>query len=84
MKITKRMAQRIAVASDGNPVIAAGTVFMFWLAFNLIEETVEKLIFGERFEHWLDPVFGVAFMAYAAWTVWICAEVQVGKRGSEK
>ena len=79
MKYLRRMAQRIAVASDGNPVLATVTVFIFWLAFNLIEATIEKLVFGERFEHWLDPIFGIAFMAYAAWCVWICAEVQVGK-----
>jgi len=76
------MAQRIAVASHGNPVISIIAVFLFWLAFNLVLATVERLLFGERFEHWLDPIFGLAFMAYAGWTVWICAEVQVGKSGN--
>ena len=79
MRILRRMAQRIAVAADGNPVIASVTVALFWIAFNIVEATAERLIFGDRFEHWLDPVFGLAFMAYAAWCVWICAEVQVGK-----
>lgn len=79
MKCLERMASRIALASDGNPVLASATVFLFWLAFSAIEAIVERLVFGERFEHWLDPIFGLAFMAYAAWCVWVCAEVQVSK-----
>lgn len=83
MKYLRRMALRIAVSADGNPVLASATVFLFWLAFNVVEAAVEKLIFGERFEHWLDPLFGLAFMAYAGWCVWICAEVQVSKINKE-
>ena len=79
MKFLYRMAQRIAISSEGNPVIAVITVILFWLAFNVIEAAVETLIFGDRFVHWIDPLAGIAFISYAAWCVWICAEVKVVK-----
>jgi len=60
-------------ASDGNPVITTATILLFFVMFNLAEGQIEKLIFGERFEHWLDPLFMLGFIAYSAYAVWWCA-----------
>ena len=66
-------ARTLARASNGNPVISTATVMLFFLMFNSLEAGIEELIFGERFHHWLDPVFQLLFMAYAAFSVFACA-----------
>jgi len=60
-------------ASSGNPVITTATILLFYVMFNTAEALIEKLIFGERFEHWLDPIFIMLFMCYSAYAVWWCA-----------
>ena len=67
------MTLALAKASNGNPVISTATVMLFFVMFNMLEAGIEKLIFGERFEHWLDPFFMLAFIAYSAYAVWWCA-----------
>lgn len=69
----------LARASSGNPVISTITVVLFYFFFNLILGQIERLAFGERFEHWLDPAFAVGFMCYAAYAVWMCAALNNGK-----
>ena len=72
----------LARASNGNPVVSTATVVLFFIMFNVLEAGVEKLLFGERFNHWLDPVFGLAFIAYAAYAayaVWWCASFNAMK-----
>lgn len=60
-------------ASDGNPVISVGVVILFFIMFNTFEGMIEILLFGERFEHWLDPLFMAAFIAYSGYSVMWCA-----------
>lgn len=69
----QKMTLALAKASNGNPVISTATVMLFFVMFNMLEAVIEKLIFGERFEHWLDPFFMLAFIAYSAYAVWWCA-----------
>ena len=66
-------------ASDGNPVISTITIMLFFVMFNLFEAGIERLIFRERFEHWLDPIFALLFIGYSAYTVWWCAAFNVSK-----
>lgn len=66
----------LARASNKNPIVATITVMLFYLAFNLLEATVEKLIFGHRFEHWLDPIFMLGFIGYAGLAVSCCATLR--------
>jgi hypothetical protein len=73
MHMIYNSAMALARASKGNPVISTATVMLFYVMFNILEAGIEKLIFGERFEHWLDPAFQLAFMAYAAFSVYACA-----------
>lgn len=72
MNILERTTYALARASKGNPVISTATVMLFFLMFTLLEALIEKLAFGERFEHWLDPIFVVAFIAYSAYAVLWC------------
>lgn len=73
MKKLQNMTYSLAKASNGNPVISTATVMLFYVMFNLLEVSLETLIFGERFHHWLDPLFQLAFIAYSAYAVWWCA-----------
>jgi hypothetical protein len=66
-------ANVLAHSTEGNPVNSTLVVMLFWLMFCVFEAGLERLIFGERFEHWLDPLFALAFMGYAAYSVWFCA-----------
>lgn len=63
----------LAKSSNGNPVISTATIMLFYVMFNLLESQIEKLIFGDRFEHWLDPIFIMVFICYSAYSVWWCA-----------
>ena len=73
MKYLTKITVYLVHASKGCPVITTLVVMLFMLMFNILEVTIEKLIFGERFEHWLDPIFVCAAIAYAAHAVNICA-----------
>lgn len=74
MEYIKRSVLILVQASDGNPVMTTVTVFLFMLVFNVLESIVEKLIFGECFVHFLDLLFTAAFIAYALYAIWECAE----------
>ena len=70
----------LAIASDGNPVLSTVTVMLFYLMFNTIAAGIETLIAGHRFYHWLDPFFQLAFIAYAAYAVQMCADYNASKK----
>ena len=73
MRFLNKMTLALAKASGGNPVLSVATVILFFVMFNTLEAGVETLLFGEQFQHWLDVVFQVIFIAYAAYSVWWCA-----------
>ena len=73
MNIIQTATFTLAKACDGNPVITTVVIMLFYILFNLFEAQVERLIFGERFEHFLDLIFVLAFIAYAGYAVVICA-----------
>ena len=72
-EIIERSALALAGASNGSPITTTIVVLLFYLFFNLLEAMLEKLIYGERFEHWLDPIFITVFIAYSAYAVYACA-----------
>ena len=72
-QVIDKSAMTLSRSANGNPVITTVVVALFFLGFNMIEAQIETLIWGERFEHWLDPIFGAAFIAYAAYAVYACA-----------
>ena len=69
----KRFTFALVMASEGNPVLSTLTIAMFYLFVNLFEGQVERLIFGERFEHFIDPIISASFIIFAAYAVWCCA-----------
>lgn len=74
MEILFSSARIVAGASGGNPITAVLVVFLFYLGFNCAEAIIERLIWGERFEHFLDPIFVLAFMSHAALCVYYCSK----------
>ena len=77
--ILKRSAQSLAKASGGNPVISTITVMLFSLMVNVLEAKMEVLLFGDRFDHWGDPLLTVLGIAYSAYAVYWCAELNSKK-----
>lgn len=75
MKFIKTSAITLAKASKANPLISTATILLYYVFFSILEMGVEILIFGDRFEHWLDPIFVIAFMAYSSYTAWVCAVI---------
>ena len=73
MNRIKRSALLVAKSSKGNPVLATVTIILFYVMFNTLESVIEILLFGKRFEHWFDVLFGIIFIAYAAYCVYWCA-----------
>lgn len=73
MKYLEKSVLVLARAAGGSPITTTIVVFLFYIQFNLLEASLEKLIFGARFEHWLDPLFCGVFIAYSAYAVWGCA-----------
>lgn len=73
INIIEKSGAILSSATQGNPALSVFCVVLFYLLFSVLEATVEKLIFGERFEHWLDPFFIAGFIAYAGYSVYACA-----------
>ena len=63
----------LAESANGNPITTTLVIMLFYIMFNVLEATIEKVLFGERFEHFLDPFFALMFIAYAAYAVMACA-----------
>lgn len=81
MKFLSKSGEAIARSAKGNPIISTVLVILFYVMFSVIEATVERLLFGDHFEHLLDPFFGTAFMAYSAYCVYCCAVFNSGGYG---
>lgn len=64
---------RFAQACDGDPVKSTFTVILFWICFNVLERSIEELIWGKGFLHILDPFFASVIIGYAAYAVYYCA-----------
>lgn len=73
-----KSAMTVAKASNGNPAIAMVVVIMFCFMFSTLGAGVERLIFGERFEHWLDPIFSACFIFYSGLCVFSCSRLNYG------
>ena len=73
MNIIQRATYRLAQACDGSPVTSTIVVMLFYVCFSFVEANTEILIFGERFAHFLDPVFALVGIGYAAYAVYWCA-----------
>ena len=75
---------KLAQACEGSPVSTTVVVMLFFIGFNTVEASIERLIFGERFEHFLDPVFALVFIGYAAYAVYWCAVFNSTKASNVK
>jgi len=41
---------------------------------------IEELVFGERFLHWLDPVFNGLFIAWGVYATYFCAALKIREK----
>jgi hypothetical protein len=79
MKLITKTTLYLCKACDESPIFTTVMIFLAMVFFNMLEALVEKLIFGERFEHWLDPLFMGCFIAWAAYAVYLCAQLKIAK-----
>lgn len=81
----RRASAVVAISAEGNPIVSVIVVGLFYVAFNLVLASIEGLIFGERFEHIADPIFALAFIAFAGCSVHGCALYNTAKcQGGDK
>ncbi len=73
MNRLERYTLALARAANGNPIITTITVMLFYVMFNVLEAGIETLLFGDLLHHWLDPIYQLGFIAYAAYAVYGCA-----------
>ena len=73
MKTIKEITQILVLACGSNPLVVISSIFMFFVAFTFIEAQIERLWFGVRFEHFLDPVFSIIFSVWGIYGVYLCA-----------
>lgn len=69
----EKSAAALAESANGSPITTTLVIMLFYIMFNMLEASIEKVFFGERFEHFLDPIFGAIFIAYAGYAVMACA-----------
>ena len=73
MNYIKKSAAVLAIAAEGSPVATTIVVMLFSSLFHFLECTLEVVIWGERFVHFLDPILICAYIAYSACAVLACA-----------
>lgn len=72
MNKIQKATLHLAKSCEGSPIVTTVIVMMFFLMFSVMEATIEELIFGARFVHFLDPIFQLLFICYAAYAVYYC------------
>ena len=77
MNIITKATIYLCKACDNNPIFTTVMIYLAMVFFNMLEAVVEELIFGEHFEHWLDPIFMGCFIAWAAYAVSVCAKLKI-------
>ena len=82
-KLIYRSAKYLCASAKYNPIMALALTWMFYLLFTLAEAQVETLIWGDRFEHWLDPVFFVLLALYQFAVIEVCAIINETKKDEE-
>ena len=68
-----KVANHVAWSANNNALFAVLTVYCFWVAFNFLEGFIEKLFWGESFEHILDVFFTAGFIGFSFVVVYRCA-----------
>ena len=73
MNQLQKSATILAASCDGSPIATTIVVCIYYIMFNVIEATIETLIWGSRFTHWLDVPFQLIAIIYSAYAVYYCA-----------
>lgn len=82
----RQSAITLTVAANGDPVTTSLATMLAYLCFSSVESMIEKLIWGEHFLHWGDPIFAVIFIGYAVYLTRHCAMYRIAllTEGKEK
>jgi hypothetical protein len=72
MNIISKSIKQLVSASSGDPATTTIVVMLFALMFNVLLASIETVLYGGRFAHWLDPLFIAVFIVYAARAVIAC------------
>lgn len=75
-------AVTIAKSAKFDPVISMIVVFLFYMLVWIAESTIEQVIWGERFPHFLD-LFIVGFLIYYSGLVVYACSI-LNKTGQEQ
>lgn len=78
MKYSIKTTVCLVKACSLSPVWTTIVNMLFYVWVNLLIAQVEKLIFGERFEHWGDPIVVLVFIAYSGYCIYICSLIKQG------
>ena len=63
---------------DLSPIKTAVMILIAMFVFCVFECLFETLIFGESFDHWLDPIFIMFFVFWASHATHVCAVLKEG------
>ena len=78
MEMFSTLAHALVNASQGKVLTVLFVIVIVYIVVDKIEVMVERLIWGERFEHLLDPIILMALFAFAYYSVYLCALYQTG------
>lgn len=73
MNQLQKATTALAASCEGSPIVTTIVVCLFYIMFSILEATVEMVIWGGRFTHWLDIPFQLIAICYAAYAVYYCA-----------
>ena len=77
MKFINKYTLMLVIGCDKSPLRSTAMIFAFYIFFSIIQSSVERLIFGEMFENWLEPIFTLIFMVWAACAAYLCGVIRV-------
>lgn len=78
MEMFSTLAHALVNASQGKVLPVMLVIVIGYIVVDRIEAMVERLIWGERFEHFLDPIILLAFFAFGSYSVYLCALYPTG------
>lgn len=78
MGMFSTLAHTLVNASQGKVLTVLFVIGIGYIVVDKIEAMVERLIWGERFEHLLDLIILAAFCVFAFYSVHLCTLYQTG------
>lgn len=71
----QKFSYEIALAVKGSAISAFFLMLLLFFGFNVLEASIEKLIWGKAFLHWLDPLFVGLWLWFTILVILQCKNV---------